>query len=136
MKTEAWATVGNLGVIVNTVADTRRGAIVNYLYTYEREIITNSWTDQDIEAAWANRQVQGVIVTQVDVVPREGYCRMRTWKDRRQFKDGGYAEMSYKVPDKKSVAVFAFLGEEKMDGSSEIDLEEVMNSLGWYRREK
>lgn len=48
--------------------------------------------------------------------------------------DGGDTRLTFKHPDKKKVFVFMLLGEELKDGSAPLNLNEVMDKLGW--REK
>lgn len=46
-----WAVISG-NILVNTVSETRRAAIVNYLVTKHGMAITNKWTDDDIERCW------------------------------------------------------------------------------------
>lgn len=48
-----WAVVSGQ-ILVNTVSETRRAAIVNYLVTKHAINITNKWSDEDIERCWAH----------------------------------------------------------------------------------
>ena len=48
-----WAVIAGR-ILVNTVSETRRAAIVNYLVTKHGMAITNAWTDEDIERCWAH----------------------------------------------------------------------------------
>lgn len=48
-----WAVVSGR-VLINTVSETRRAAIVNYLVTKHGTRITNAWTDEDIERCWVH----------------------------------------------------------------------------------
>ena len=43
------------------------------------------------------------------------------------------SSFTFKVPDKKKVAVFLLLGNENKDGSEPLDLEKQLNKLGWVR---
>jgi len=43
------------------------------------------------------------------------------------------SSFTFKVPDKKRVAVFLLLGNENKDGSEPLDLEKRLNELGWIR---
>lgn len=47
-----FAVVDDLGVNVNTVADTRRAAIVNWLVVAKRCEVLNSFSDRQIEHMW------------------------------------------------------------------------------------
>ncbi len=51
MTEEGWAVVSGR-ILVNTVSETRRAAIVNYLVAHHNINITNAWTDGDIERCW------------------------------------------------------------------------------------
>ena len=50
---EAWAVVDNRGrILVRTVSDTRRSAIINYLCTEAGMLATKFANDTQIEQAW------------------------------------------------------------------------------------
>lgn len=51
-KAEGWAVVSKGNILVRTVSDTRRAALVNWLVTEARVLVLTSWTDDDIETAW------------------------------------------------------------------------------------
>lgn len=54
---EGWAVIDGSGnVLVRTVSDTRRAAIVNWLVTVLRIMIMNSESDEDIERAFTNNK--------------------------------------------------------------------------------
>lgn len=46
-----WAVISGR-ILVKTISDTRRAAIVNYLVAERGIAITNTWTDEDIEQCW------------------------------------------------------------------------------------
>lgn len=48
-----WAVIDGVEILVRTVMDTRRAAIVNYLVVHREIQVKQSWTDADIETAWA-----------------------------------------------------------------------------------
>lgn len=52
VKTSGWAVVQGGEILVKTVSDTRRAAIVNWLVTEAEIMVLNSWTDDRIEAIW------------------------------------------------------------------------------------
>lgn len=62
-----WAAIVSGRILVNTVSDTRRAAIVNYLVTKGGIVITNAWSDDDIERCWthwgAHAQCREVCIT-------------------------------------------------------------------------
>jgi len=49
---EGWGVVGRAGLIVKTISDTRRAAIVNWLVTDAHILLLQSHTDADIERLW------------------------------------------------------------------------------------
>lgn len=52
-KVGGWAVLdAKRGILINTVSDTRRAAIVNWLITERNEIVRASTTDEQIETMW------------------------------------------------------------------------------------
>ncbi len=63
--------------------------------------------------------------------------RVRRW-DHNQGTEKNHTTFSFSFPRKgpKKVAVMMLLGEEPFDESKPgLDLEAVMNNLGWYRKD-
>lgn len=69
-----WAVISGR-ILVNTISETRRAAIVNYLVTKHGTPITNAWTDEDIERCWAHwgaySQCQQVRISAVVGSPKQ-----------------------------------------------------------------
>lgn len=57
-EASGWAVRDRTGLKVRTVADTRRGAIVNWLHTYANITPMNTWTDDKIEDAWTDARLR------------------------------------------------------------------------------
>jgi hypothetical protein len=51
----AWAVVQDGEPLPNTVSETRRGALVNWLWTVGGVRVADYWFDAEIEEAWAER---------------------------------------------------------------------------------
>ncbi len=68
-KAEGWAVVSKGKILVRTVSDTRRAAIVNWLVTERQILVMASWTDEDIERMWhsSNRGDTQTICTTVSI---------------------------------------------------------------------
>lgn len=68
-KAEGWAVVSKGKILVKTISDTRRAAIVNWLVTEARVLVLATWTDEDIENNWhqANRGDTQTICTTVSI---------------------------------------------------------------------
>lgn len=49
---EGWGVVGPAGLLVKTISDTRRAAVVNWLVTDAHILLLQSHTDADIERLW------------------------------------------------------------------------------------
>lgn len=65
----AWAVVDGNEIIINTVHDSRRGAIVNWLVVRKNLMATIFTTDDEIEARWEEhsqgaRRVARVLITE------------------------------------------------------------------------
>lgn len=52
MRAFGWAVIENGKIAVNTVSDTRRAVIVNWLVTTAGVLVLASWTDEHIETLW------------------------------------------------------------------------------------
>lgn len=59
--------------------------------------------------------------------------RLKNWTHHFVFKDRR-GSVGYKVADKSTVAVMVCLGYEAADGSSPLNIDEVMSQLGWARK--
>jgi len=68
MTTTAWAVTNLDKTYINTISDTRRAAIVNWLVTEKQMMVYTSHTDADIEAMW-NHLGRYVEVRQVEIRP-------------------------------------------------------------------
>jgi len=64
MHADGWAVIVNNEILVSTVSPTRRGAIVNWLWTYMHWRLTNQDTDAQIEEIWCKEKTtNGMFVT-------------------------------------------------------------------------
>lgn len=57
-----WAVSDNSAIIVNTVSDTRRAAIVNWLVAGKNVMVYSETTDEQIDVMW-NRYSRGLGVS-------------------------------------------------------------------------
>jgi hypothetical protein len=73
VSAEAWAVVDCYGtnILQNTISETRRAAIINWLVTVGGVWVRNTTTDQEIEDLWEKRpahtQVLPITVSLSDV---------------------------------------------------------------------
>ena len=61
-STRGYATLTRDGILVDTVSSTEIGAIVNYLYTYKRVMITNDFSDDQIRNIWNEQKGETEVV--------------------------------------------------------------------------
>jgi hypothetical protein len=66
-KAKGWAVIQRGEIKVDTIAATRRAAIVNWLVTHIGRMVLNSHTDDDIEVMW---RMSGGDLMALDVYPR------------------------------------------------------------------
>lgn len=72
MSERGFAVRSNDELLVNTVSNTRRATIVNWLVTERGLLVHVGWSDEEIEMAWQlQRQTDGVLPTVVEVEIRE-----------------------------------------------------------------
>lgn len=64
-----WAVVDNGDIKVNTVSDTRRASIINWLVTERGCRIYNQMTDEQIERLWFQYRPDEVDVSYVSIIP-------------------------------------------------------------------
>lgn len=68
MKTQVgWAIIKRDKILINTVCDTRRGAIVNYFNRNGVVLVTVLMTDDEIGALWANKSKPDELCIRVNV---------------------------------------------------------------------
>lgn len=62
-----WAVEDKTGILIRTVSDTRRAAIVNWLVTERRVMVFANYTDDLIERLWweHKREADEVVVIEV-----------------------------------------------------------------------
>ena len=69
MRADGWAVIWDDRIIVRSVSDTRRSAIVNWLVVVCGILVTNFTRDDEIECYWeANSQPRGARVVKVIVM--------------------------------------------------------------------
>lgn len=68
-KAEGWAVVSKGKILVKTISDTRRAAIVNWMVTERSVLVRASWDDDTIERIWheSNRGDTQTICTTVSI---------------------------------------------------------------------
>lgn len=78
-STQGWAVVdGHQRVLVRTVSDTRRAAIINWLCTEAGMMATRFAFDRQIEDAWqAKRGAADVVAVQIRPVPLQDHAEFR-----------------------------------------------------------
>lgn len=68
-RAECWVVWDARGPLVNTVSDTRRAAIVNWLVTETGMMVTQAHDDVDIENAWRrSHEARGAVVGKMALV--------------------------------------------------------------------
>lgn len=73
-ETTGWAVMEpkNRGILVNTVSDTRRASLVNWLISERNEMVRAVTTDDQIETMWAGLKGEHDICTVVRLHPVYG----------------------------------------------------------------
>lgn len=59
--------IGNGGIRVDTIHNTRRAAIVNWLVVSKDIMVSNAWTDDMIETAWKSYRGDNDYCIKVDI---------------------------------------------------------------------
>jgi hypothetical protein len=65
--THGWAVISGRRILVKTVSDTRRAALVNWLIAEKVVFVDSTWTDERIENEWHERSSPQDICTTVRV---------------------------------------------------------------------
>lgn len=65
-KATGWAAIENGRILVRTVSDTKRAAMVNFLVTERNTFIYSETTDEEIERMW-HRYKQGAEIDYVTI---------------------------------------------------------------------
>jgi hypothetical protein len=63
---------GGSGLLADTVHTTRRAAIVNWLCTHKGVLVTNTWSDGDIEFAWRSMRDDRTFCIKVHIFAAQG----------------------------------------------------------------
>lgn len=71
-KVNGWAVCKNGVPYSKTTSNTRRAAIINWLYTYGYLCITARDTDEQIEEAWQVRKGTEIECSEVEIIVLKG----------------------------------------------------------------
>jgi hypothetical protein len=61
MQVDGWAVIDETGLVILTVSPTRHGAIVNWLLSKQKLLVTRLHSEEEIEAIWLSRRGDAVV---------------------------------------------------------------------------
>jgi hypothetical protein len=80
----AWAVIKGGSILINTVHETRRGSIVNYLLTCASVFVTKHMSDEEIEKYWGLKAKADEVCTTVMVTQMPQPAKVISLKEKRR----------------------------------------------------